>query len=190
MNEKYELGRPLPSGVQRAAALLKLGGNIGFWVQLVLGVLAAALLFLSAAGLLAQNKSTEGAAFSLFCATGGVLGLVVSIVFCFRYKKIADRMILADAAQRPKRSTTLQFIKGGLIANLVGMVLAILGAEAFVGVLWQKLSNLPQGAAVYDTSKLPTPNEILLVLANTHTILCHFVGIAIALWLLDRLSKS
>ncbi len=188
--ERSELGRPLPMGVQKASSVLQVSGNIGFWIQLVLGVFAAALLLLSAAGLAGQDKSTAGTGFSIFCAMGGVVALAVSIVLFFRYKRIALLMRVADAQRRPKRSSTLQIIKFGIVTNLVGMFLSILGAEAFVGIIWRKLSNVPQGASVYDTRELVTPNEILLVLANTHTILCHVVGIAIALWLLERLSKA
>ncbi|MGK7929831.1 MAG: DUF3611 family protein [Microcystaceae cyanobacterium] len=188
--EKYELGRPLPVGVQKASNALQIVGNVGFWVQLVLGVFAAALLLLSAAGLAGQGKSTSGTGFSIFCAMGGVIALAVSIVLFFRYKQIAKLMRVSDPERRPKRSSTLQLIKFGILTNLIGMFLSILGAEAFVGIIWRKLSNIPQGAIVNDTRELVTPNEILLVLANTHTILCHVVGIAITLWLLERLSKA
>lgn len=188
--ENLELGRPLPMGVQKASSALQIAGNIGFWVQLVLGVFAAALLLLSVAGLAGQGKSTVGTGFSIFCAMGGVIALSISIVLCFRYKRIAQLMRVADPERRPKRTATLQLIKFGTLTNLTGMFLSILGAEAFVGIIWRKLSNVPQGASVYDTLQLVTPNEILLVLANTHTILCHVVGLAITLWLLERLSKS
>lgn len=189
MKDNIELSRPLPQGVIRASSTLNLAGNIGFWLQLVLGVIAAVILLLSAASVAGSQTSTQGTGFSLVCATSGVLALIVSIFFFFRYRKIARLIRAEDPAMRPKKGATLQNIKMGLIANLVGMILSIVGAEAFIGVLWQKLSNLPQGAAVYDTTKLPQPNEILIILANTHTIMCHFVGIVIALWLLDRLNR-
>jgi hypothetical protein len=188
MSKNYELSRSLPPNVQRAAAILRFAGNVGFWVQLVLGVLAAALLFLSIAGLLTQQKASQGTGFSIFCSTAGVLCLVVSILICFRYKKIADLMESGNIEQRPKKTTTIQTVRLGLSSNLIGIFFSIIGAEGFIGILWSKFSNIPQGAAVYDTSKLPTPNEILLLLANTHTILCHFAGIVVSLWLLDRLN--
>ncbi|MEM8780808.1 MAG: DUF3611 family protein [Cyanobacteria bacterium P01_G01_bin.49] len=189
MSQNYEIARPLPPNVKRAATILSWAGNAGFWGQLVLGILAAALLFLALAGLVAQEKSTEGTSFSVFCSIAGVVALLISIIICFRYKKIAQLMRSSESAKRPKKSSTLQFIRAGLLSNLAGMFLSIIGAEGFVGILWRKLSNVPQGAAVYDTSKLPTPSEILLLLANTHTILCHFAGIVVGLFLLDRLDR-
>ncbi|MGK7957413.1 MAG: DUF3611 family protein [Crocosphaera sp.] len=189
MSQNYEIARPLPPNVKRAARILQWSGNIGFWGQLVLGVLAAALLFLALAGLVAQETSTEGTSFSVFCSIAGVIALIISILICFRYKKIAQLMRDPEAKSRPKKSSTLQLIRAGLLSNLVGIFLSIIGAEGFVGILWRKLSNIPQGAAVYDTSKLPTPSEILLLLAKTHTILCHFAGIVVGLYLLDRLDR-
>ncbi|MGK7943913.1 MAG: DUF3611 family protein [Microcystaceae cyanobacterium] len=184
------LGRPLPIGVQKASSALQIVGNIGFWVQLILGVLAAVLLLLSAAGIASQDKSTPGTGFSIFCAMGGVIALAISIVLFFRYKQIAKLMRVTEPEQRPKRSRTLQLIKFGILTNLIGMLLSILGAEAFVGIIWGKLSNISPGTVFGDSDKLlVTPNEILLVLANTHTILCHAIGLAIALWLLERLNK-
>jgi hypothetical protein len=185
------LGRPLPIGVQKASNALQIAGNIGFWLQLVLGVLAAVLLLLSAAGLAGQGTNTPGTGFSIFCAAGGVIALAISIVLFFRYKQIAKLMRVPEPERRPKRSSTLQLIKSGLLTNLIGMLLSILGAEAFVGIIWGKLSNISQGSLFGDKENLlVTPNEILLVLANTHTILCHAIGLAIALWLLERLSKA
>ncbi|NES82477.1 MAG: DUF3611 family protein [Moorea sp. SIO2B7] len=181
--------RPLPSGLMRASATLKLYGNIGFWVQLVLGIVAFIILLFASTSLFNEKQATPGIGFGFFCAIAGVVALGVSILCCFRYRKIAQMMQAPDPVERPKKGYTLQVIKFGLIANLVGMFLAIIGAEALVGLLLGKLLNLPQGAAVYDTSQLPQPKEIVIILANTHTIMSHFMGISISLWLLNRLNR-
>ncbi|MDJ0846143.1 DUF3611 family protein [Crocosphaera sp.] len=191
MSQNYQISQPLPPNVKRAATILQWSGNIGFWGQLVLGVLAAALLFLALPGLAGQENRTEGTNFSIFCSIAGVSALLISILICFRYKKIAQSMRNPEAKARPKKSSTLQLIRAGLLSNLVGIFLSIIGAEGFVGLVWLKLSNIPQGASVYGTSSsnLLTPNDFLLLLANTHTILCHFVGIVVGLYLLDRLDR-
>lgn len=193
MSRDSELARPsVSSNIQRAATTLRFAGNFGFWTQLVFGVLAAVLLLLSAAGISGQTKSIQGASFSIFAATGGIIALVISIILNFRYKKIAQLIQYGDPSDRPQRRTTIGIIKLGLIANLVGMLLCIIGAEAFVGVLWQKSSSLAQGPGPvsYSPAQLILPNEILLVLANCHTIFCHYIGIVTSLWLLDRLNHD
>jgi hypothetical protein len=195
MKRDSELARPLIGNRrQKTASTLGLAGNLGFWLQLVFGVIAAVLLLLAIAGLSSnsqQSSSINSAAvsFSIFCATGGVIALVISIILYFRYKKIAHLINLPSATDRPHKKTTMRMIKLGLITNLAGMFLSIMGAEAYVGLLLGKLSNITPGViANTGNANLPTASDLLLVLANTHTIFCHFLGIVIALWLLDRLN--
>ncbi|HEY9703082.1 MAG TPA: DUF3611 family protein, partial [Allocoleopsis sp.] len=82
----------------------------------------------------------------------------------------------------------------GLIANLAGMLLAVLGAEAITGVLLGKSIALSQGSiAILNPQNLQNiiqPLDIFIVLANTHTITAHFGGIVASLWLLDRLKSN
>jgi hypothetical protein len=193
MNKDSDITRfaSLPSSARRASSALSIGGNIGFWLQIVLGAVAAIILLFSTA-ILSGGESTSnnsGSAFALFCATAGVLTLAVSIFFFYRYKVIARLIQASDRAQRPKKLYTLKLVKFGLIANLTGMLISIIGAEAFAGLLYAKASKIPLGAAVYSTSRLIEPVEITVLLANIHTIFSHFAGIAIGLWLLDRLNK-
>ncbi|MEB3226333.1 MAG: DUF3611 family protein, partial [Synechococcus sp.] len=105
------------------------------------------------------------------------------------YKTIARLMLAGDNSLRPKKSYTIQTIKFGLLANLLGMMFAIIGAEAFVGLVLGKSLTIPQGAVFSNTSQLIQPKDLFIILANTHTIASHFTGIVIALWLLDRLNK-
>ena len=181
----------LPPAVLKASSNLRLGGNVGFWIQLVLGVFAAVILLFASTSILGDQKAGEGDVFGLLCATGGVVALIVSIVCFFRCRKIAQLMKVRDAVSRPKKSYTLQIINLGLIANLIGMLSAIIGAEALVGLLLKKFLNLPQGAvaSAINPNDLLKAGEIMIILANTHTIMCHFVGIVIALWLLNRINR-
>lgn len=189
MKKDLEITHALPPAAQRAASSLRLAGNIGFWLQLVLGVVSALILLFASTGLLGGKQSSQGSGFAIFCATGGVLALGVSVVLFFRYRKIAELIQDPDIALHPKKGNTLQIIKFGIIANLIGMFLSIIGAEAFVGLVLGKVLALPQGAAVYNTSQLVQPIDLFIILANTHTIASHFAGIVIALWLLNRISK-
>lgn len=191
-------GSSIPAAILRASSTLRFAGNIGFWVQLVLGVVAALILLFASASLVggdstaaaAQDpKFSQGSSFGIFCAAGGIVALVVSIFFFFRYKTIARLMLVSDNALRPKKSYTLQTIKFGLLANLLGMMAAIIGAEAFVGLVIGKALTIPQGAVFSNTSQLIQPKDLFIILANTHTIASHFTGIVVALWLLNQLNK-
>ncbi len=190
-------GASIPAAILRASATLKLAGNIGFWVQIILGVVAALILLFASASLVGSDATnanqdirfSQGSSFGLFCAAGGIIALIVSIFFFFRYKTIARLMLAGDSSLRPKKSYTIQTIKFGLLANLLGMMFAIIGAEAFVGLVLGKSLTIPQGAVFSNTSQLIQPKDLFIILANTHTIASHFTGIVIALWLLDRLNK-
>jgi hypothetical protein len=189
MSRSKSLPVSLPPGVQRAADILQIWGNVGFWVQLVLGVVATVILLFASTSVVGGKGLSQGNGFGLVCAAGGVIALVVSIICFFRCRKIAQLMRSPEDGSRPTKSYTIQIIKFALVANLCGMFLAILGAESLVGLLLGKLLNLPQGAAVYDTSQLPQPKEVVIILANTHTITSHYAGVVIGLWLLTRLNR-
>lgn len=191
-------GSSIPGAILRAAATLKLAGNIGFWVQIVLGVVATLILLFASAGLVGNGNApagqqnatfVQGTSFGILCAAMGIVALVVSIFFFFRYKTIARLMLLDDNALRPKKSYTLQTIKFGLLANLLGMMAAIIGAESFVGLVIGKALTVPSGPVLSNTSQLIQPKDLFIILANTHTIASHFTGIIIALWLLNQLNK-
>jgi hypothetical protein len=193
MNRDSDISRfaSLPSSVRNASSALRLGGNIGFWLQVILGVVAAIILLFSSAVLGGgeSNAQKAGSAFALFCATAGILTLAVSCFFFWRYKKIGRAIQNPNLAQRPKKQYTIKLVKFGLLANLTGMFISLIGAEAFAGLLYSKAARIPIGAAVFDTPRLIEPVEIMLLLGNVHTIFSHFAGIVIGLWLLDRLYK-
>ena len=44
MDNKPEVSSSLPLAVKRASSSLKVGGNFGLWVQLILGVVSAITL--------------------------------------------------------------------------------------------------------------------------------------------------
>ncbi len=181
---------PLSPKVKQVSSTLTILGNIGFWLQLVLGIVSLMLLFF-ASPLLSSDSGQNGSKnLALFCATAGVLTLAMSIFFFFRrYISIGKSLQKSSSRDRPNRKYTIRLIKLGLASNLVGMFISIIGAEAFAGLLYNKASQIPAGAAVYNTSQLIEPVEIMALIANVHTIFSHFAGILIGLILLDRLSK-
>ena len=70
------------------------------------------------------------------------------------------------------------------------MLISIIGAEAFAGLLFQKASLLPAGSTtIYQPSQLINSVEIMALLANVHTIFSHFAGITFGLILLERINR-
>lgn len=193
MKDNYELtpSRELPPNVLRASTILKQVGILGFWVQLVLGVIAAVILLIASFGLVTEKTATEGnpSGLGIFCATAGLIALVMSIFFFSRYINIAKLLRSLDSNLRPKKTETLGAIKFGLIFNLVGMFMSIMGAEIFVAIVLGKSLVFNPNLRGLDSGQFVNSTDIFIILANTHTIFAHFTGIGSSLWLLNRINK-
>jgi Protein of unknown function (DUF3611) len=192
MSENYDITpRTIPSNVQRASSILMRIGRIGFWSQIVLGVISAVLLLIATASLFGNRQRTQGIEIGILCAIVGVVLVGAGIYFSWRYTQIARLMQMSDSSSRPRKTETLQVIRYGLIVNLVGMFFAILGAEALAGIVLVKSLNVPQGGVFnQDFSKLVNSVDLLIVQANTNTIAAHFTGIVTTLWLLSRITTN
>ena len=186
----------LPPAVVRASKALRRAGAIGFWVQMVLGVVAG-LIFLFAIPAAATSQNAAGTSVSaeqgpgIFFSLTSIVALLISIYWSNRYMKFGKRLATTDGERRPKRSETNQLIERGLIINLVGIFFGLLGAETITGILLAKALQA-QGVAFTSValSQLIQPLDIFVVLGNTHTIVAHFAGLLASLWLLKWINRS
>lgn len=188
----------VPPAIKRVAYNLRLAGWIGFWVQLVLAVVSS-LTFLfavtsvqrpTAPGAAGNNPGTGGGIFFAVCS---ILVLYFSIYQAFRYTRLSRQLQERNPNIRPKKADTIKRLRLGLIVSLVGLLLAVLGAEAITGTLLAKSLAQAQGVAIYDPqfiNRIIQPLDIFVVLANTHTITAHFAGVGASLWLLNSITKQ
>lgn len=181
------------SPLQQIALTFRLIGWSSFWIQLVLGVVSTlVLLFASLSREVGSaNQSSPGTGVGIVFAVSGVITLGLGIYLAFRYTRIAKRLQSANANNRPRKADTIQILRLGLIVNLVGSLLTIMGAQAITGTLLLKSLSQPQGlgAAIYNTNQVIRPVDIFVVQANTNTVAAHFTGILCTLWLLNRVTK-
>jgi hypothetical protein len=174
------------------AKTFRLTGWISFWVQLVLTVISSIILIFASAlsrtpGASANSPSTGiGVVVTVF----GLVVLGFSMYWAlFRYVPIG-RKLAGNPASRPKKSDTVQVLRTGLIASMVGTLLSLLGAEATVGLLAAKAFSQGVGGFVNtDPSKFIQPLDILVVQASINVILAQFAGISASLWLLNRMNR-
>jgi uncharacterized membrane protein YidH (DUF202 family) len=186
MREKPDTSS-LPPAAQRIVAALRTFGWISFGLQVFLGFVAVCILLVSAVASSTNTGSqagTQGTGFGIFFAICGLVALGLGAFFAFRYTRIAQQL---RETGRPSKAETLQTIRLGLIVNLVGMLLTILGSQAVVGSVLTK--SLSQQGAVLDASRYVQPLDLFVVQGNINTITAHFVGIAASLWLFNRVSK-
>jgi len=180
----------LPTPIQRAAAGFRTAGWTGFWVQVVLAVVATIiLLFAASSRSIAPAVASPGRGFGVFFAICGLVALYVSIFWAFRYTRLSKQLQTPDPALRPRKADTVELLRMGVMINLIGLLLIILGAQAIVGTLLAKSLSQVQGLGALDPSRQIQPLDIFVVQANTHTITAHFAGLVTSLWLLNRLSR-
>jgi Protein of unknown function (DUF3611) len=179
-----------PQTVKKVAAQLQRVGWVCFWLQLVLAVVSTAIFVFAIlmAGSGANNPATGG---SLLFSLGGLFALYGSTFWSFRYMRIARQLKNPDL--RPKKADTIQTIRLGILFGIIGMGLSVMGAESISGTLLGKsFSSFSVSVGFFNAdalSKIIQPLDISIVLANTHTITAHFIGILGSLFLLDRITK-
>lgn len=185
--------KPLPATLQQIAVSFRLAGWTSFWVQSVLGVVSTLVLLFASLGrdIGPQGQRSPGTGIGIVLAVSGIVTLAIGVYIAFRYTRIAKRLQSTNPNNRPRKADTVQVLRLGLIVNLVGTLLTILGAQAIVGILLLRSLSLPQGlgAAIYNPQQVIRPVDIFVVQANTNTVAAHFVGLVVSLFLLNRVTK-
>jgi len=189
--DRTEIAAPLPPKVEQAADNLKWCGRIGFWTQLVLGIISAVTVLFASLSLGDNSRTaTQGTEFGILCAILGIIVLVVAMYFAWRYMAISRLLRSPNPDQRPSKPDTLQVIRLGLTVNMVGMLIAIIGAETIAGIVLAKSLALPPNAiSAQDLSRFVNSLDLLIVQANTNSIAAHFAGIVSSLVLLNRITR-
>jgi len=185
-----EINSNTPQTVRKIAAQLRRVGWLGFWLQLVLAVVSS-LIFIFALPFASTGASSPGTGGSLLFAVGGLLILYGSTYWSFRYVITSRKLKNPDL--RPKKAETIKIVRWGLLSSVLGMGSSVLGAESIAGTLLGKSLSSVTSFALFSPdalSKIIQPLDIFIVLANTHTITAHFIGIVGSLWLLEQINKQ
>ena len=186
--------KALPPTLKRVIPAFRMGGWISFWVQLVLAVVAA-LIFLFA--VLYERSGARGGGGNpgtgagIFFAVAGLIALGASIYWAFRYTRLSQQLA-APKPMRPKPQDAIQVLRIGIMVNIAGMSLSLLAAEAITGILVGKALQPQRGMFRTDISldDFIQPLDMFVVLANTHTIVAHFIGLVTALLLIDWINRQ
>lgn len=196
MSNKSDLPA-LPPSVQRVVPVFRYGGWISFWVQSVLALIAGGIILFAVATATAGSKgvpgqNNPGTGPGIFFAICGLVALGLSIYWAFRYTRLAQQLSSSNPSNRPKKADATQLLRYGLIVNLVGMTLTLMGAEAIAGTLLAKsFQSTGIGFSINSgLNQLIQPVDIFVVLGNTHIIVAHFTGILTAIWLLNWVNRE
>jgi hypothetical protein len=195
MTNEFE-NQPTPPNLKQVSQTFRLIGWISLWAQLILAIIsgvifvfagAAAAMGRSAAGDSAGNPATGGGVFFAIISLGI---LFYGIFQSFQCVKTGRRLKENNPNLRPKKTDTVNFLWRSLTIRGVGLLFGVVAAEAIAGVLLGK-SFMAVGAIFSPGAALQIvqPLDIFLVLANTHLLTAHFIGLIATLWLLNRIDR-
>jgi hypothetical protein len=169
--------------VARTADACKKLGRFGFWGQLVLTTVSAVILVFSFLFKGITKATDAGLYFILFgiCASFFTTFWSLGIVrLGDKLRKSAEQLNLV-----PPRAEVVRQLSTGLTVNFGGLGATIVGLQATCGILFAK--SLTAAAASPFTPGGYNPVlalDIFLIQAGANTMLAHWLGAAISLWLL------
>jgi hypothetical protein len=185
--------------LQLISAALRRMAWIRLWAQVVMAVVVmGVLLFSNIGGRLAANSARA-------LGLGPGLSLTTLAFFVLLWSIWQSGLVIrcgraVASPVRPSKGETARLIKRGVLADLVGVSLAVIGYQAMAGSLFVQASQLvpgffgaqiqPAPGAAGRVIGLPiTSIEMLSVLSNTQVLFAHLIGLWISLWLLQRVYR-
>jgi amino acid transporter len=186
--------KSLPPAIQRVANSFRITGWISFWAQIILAVISGAVL--TFAGLnrggntLPGTPPNPGVGGGIFFAVCGLVALLIGAYCAFTYTRMARRLKTPNAQARPKPGDLIKTLRLGLLVNLAGTLLTLLGAQAIVGSLLVKSLAQVSGIFSGNPSKFVTSLDVFLVQANINTLMAHFIGVIATLWLIQVMDRK
>ena len=177
---------------RRLAVQLRIFGIVAFWLQVLLGLIAALLLIVTASSnYYDANRLNLSPGVSL--ASGSLWGhlailiLVLTIIGFYLFIREAQRLKHADAVDGEPR--TRRLVAGVSVGNALGLTAAILGTAFSIALLVAKTVSQPPGIAITDPQKIVRAVDVFVLLANFIIVVAHFFGVLASLWILNRIYR-
>ncbi|WP_138501466.1 DUF3611 family protein [Nostoc sp. PA-18-2419] len=181
--------RSIASETRGIGNTIRITGWISFWLQLAIGVVSVlALLFALTGRGLVQQQNT-GLGIGIFWAVCGILVLLFSLYWNFRYTRIGKALENPNLALHPSKPDTTKILRLGIVVGLVGILLTLLGTGSTVLVLVAKSISQPPGVAITDPYRIIRPMDVFVAVADITGIAAHYVGTVASLWLLERVHQ-
>lgn len=164
---------------------------LSWWSQVILTVVSSITLIFARnvirAGInTSSNKAmVGGSGEGLLVAGSGLLVSLLSIVWTWGGARLAKRLVNKKDTRRIAAANMIRReISVGVTLNLLGMALALVGAEQIVGSLAVKVLTQQGVFGGVDRVAVQTlqPLDILVVQGNTNTLLSHFCSLVALLY--------
>ena len=176
-----------PSGSSRlqAARTLKRSSWVGFWAQVVLGVVALLILLFA---LLQQRINLQNGT-GLALGLVGVASLGLGVWLKYGSINLAKRLAEQEWEHRPRKDDVLNKLCLEMGVALVGMLATLLGSFVVIGSLFAKALLVPQGTLALANQPVDAL-DILVVQGLLNTIAGHFAALVTTLWPLWRITRA
>ncbi len=175
--------------IPKIAHQIRLTGWVLLWVQLALALVSGLLLLFASTGRNFANQPNPGLGIGVIWAIIGILLLLFSVFWDFRYTRIGRRLGNINPTLHPSKADTTRTIRMGILLSLIGILITILGAGISVSVLVAKAVSQPPGVAITDPNKIIRALDVFIVVANINGIAAHFVGTVASIWLLEKVHQ-
>jgi len=164
-----------------------------WWCQVILTTISSVtLVFGRGVKEAAGGLSSASAGSVMFLLAGSGVGLsALSIIWTWGYCRLARRLLRPSTNRISAANLLRRALSTGAVINFMGIAATLIGAEQIVGVLFAKVLSLSNGAGVLlggggagaVASQSIQPLDILIVQANTNTLLSHYIALAVSFWL-------
>jgi hypothetical protein len=174
------------AGALRESRAFGAASWVSWWSQLILSVISTVTLTFANAARGTANPLLSGLVFS---AAGVGCGFV-STFWMWGYKGFSKRLLRPDIDPMQLATQARRSLRLGITINLVGMAVTLLSAEQTIGLLAAKA--LTQGLSPVSgqfgmsLANAIQPIDLLILQANTNTLLSLYIGLCTSLWLRQR----
>ncbi len=192
LKETIEKLRILPRS-ELARSFSRLGW-IGFWTQIVVGMIP--ILLMAYSFIFAQSVSGPRAGLPIveYLTLAGLSILVFTTVWFYRYTRLAQ--LIRDPARRPTETELARTVWIGLLASSIAILFTILVMFIEVAHLLFYFLSAPQGGVPVIQTAGPTAAswvsavDMLSLMSMVMTLMAELVVLIFSLWLLFRVTEG
>jgi hypothetical protein len=159
-----------------------------WWSQLILSVVSTVTLVFANAVRTGTNPLLSG----LLLSGCGVATGFASTFWMWGYKGFSKRLLRKDVDPDQLATQARRSLRLGITLNLAGMAVTLFSAEQIIGLLAAKSLTLglnpiaSNGQFISGLASAVQPIDLLILQANTNTLLSHYIGLCTSLWLRQR----
>jgi hypothetical protein len=192
LKETIEKLRVLPRS-ELASSFSRLGW-IGFWTQIVVGLIP--ILLMTYSFIFAQSVSGPRAGLPIveYLTLAGLAILVFTTIWFYRYTRLAQ--LIRDPARRPAETELARTVWIGLLASSIAILFTILVMFIEVAHLLFYFLSAPQGGVPVIQTAGPTAAswvsavDMLSLMSMVMTLMAELVVLIFSLWLLFRVTEG